>query len=118
MKINKGFGIPTVLFLMMIGAIAILVIPKKYFPEWFKGKKPVQSQYQLVDNIDNSKYMQCIDGAKYIVATSFFGSDSVAKLTNSSGQSESCEVKIYNSDQMSSMMKSNSNSKLKFIMVH
>jgi len=115
MKNNKGIVLAAFLWLLVI---VIMIILKIYFPSLLKDKNTESNniQYQLVDNIDNSKYMQCIAGAKYIVATSFFGSDSVARLTNSSGESESCEVKIYNGDQMSSMMKSNP--KLNFIMVH
>lgn len=66
------------------------------------------NKYQEITFLGDGRYVQCIENTKYIVAPrGFFTSGSTIKLVNSSGDSESCEIKIYNYEQVESLNKQN-----------
>ena len=97
---KKVKGISLFEFAMTIGfSVLVGFIIFNMFMKRFDNKVKDNRIYQEVISYGGGKYIQCIDGNKYmIIKNCLFCNSSQLKLTNNNGF-ESCEIKLYNYEQ-------------------
>lgn len=114
---KKVKGISSVELVITIGfSVLVGFIIFNMFIKRFDNNVKDNRIYQEVTSYGGGKYIQCIDGNKYMITENcLFCNSSQLKLTNNNGF-ESCEIKLYNYEQAKS--ESAKNNGISFIQIN